>query len=66
MLLYPASDERGRPVYLQIRGQDRSVKAHLRALAISIPQAIAEINDNTAGAVSTMLLEAVEEFVSVA
>jgi hypothetical protein len=35
----------------------------LRALAISIPQAIAEIDDNTAGPVSKMLLEAVEEFV---
>ena len=63
MLLYPASGARGRPAYLQIRGQDRGAKAHLRALAISIPQAIAEINDNTAGPVSKMLLEAVEDFV---
>lgn len=63
LLLYPASKPGERPVYLQIRGRAQVIKADLSALAISIPQAIAEINDAVIGPVSKALLAAVAHFV---
>lgn len=63
LLLYPASKPGERPVYLQIRGRAQVIKADLSALAISIPQAIAEINDAVIGPVSKALLAAIAHFV---
>jgi 5-methylcytosine-specific restriction enzyme subunit McrC len=63
LLLYPSSGQRERQGYLQIRAQDLAVKAQLRALSISIPQAITEIRENTFGPISQVLLEVVDEFI---
>jgi 5-methylcytosine-specific restriction enzyme subunit McrC len=61
VLIYPASEQHSRPTYLQIRGQDRAAKARLHALSISIPDAIAEIDEKIPGPLSKALLEAVEQ-----
>jgi len=63
LLLYPSSKQHERAGYLQIRGQNKEVKAHLRAISISIPEAISEINNDTLGPMSQVLSEAIEEFV---
>jgi 5-methylcytosine-specific restriction enzyme subunit McrC len=63
LLLYPASKPGKRPVHLQIRGREQAIKADLHTMAISIPQAIAEINDSVIGPVSKALLTTVTQFV---
>jgi 5-methylcytosine-specific restriction enzyme subunit McrC len=62
LLLYPSSGQQKQAGYLQIRGQDGRVKAHLQALSIPIPQAAVEIRENEIGSVSRMLSEAIEYF----
>lgn len=59
LLLYPASTQRQRPTYLQISGNGRRAKAHLQAISIPIPQAIAEIRTNTIGPISQLIRDVV-------
>lgn len=63
LLLYPSSGQHDRSSYLQIRSQGHHEKAELQALAISIPQAVAEINTKTIGPTSQLLLDTVEQFI---
>ena len=63
LLVYPTSGLWNQPVYLQIRGHDRTTKAHLQALPISIRQAIIEMNSRTCGPVSETLRVSVEYFI---
>ncbi|MCA9953444.1 MAG: hypothetical protein KC434_01905, partial [Anaerolineales bacterium] len=62
LLLYPSSKPHEHSSYLQIRSPGHQAKAELQALAISIPQAIAEINEKIIGPTSKLLLDAVEQF----
>ena len=61
LLLYPASKQGARSVSLQIRGQEQVVRANLHALAISIPQAIAEIDNHSIGPASAALTELIAQ-----
>jgi 5-methylcytosine-specific restriction enzyme subunit McrC len=63
VLLYPASEPGNQPIYLQIRGHDRTTKAHLQALPISIREAIRELNSRAHGPVSQALRACVEYFI---
>ncbi|MBK8905452.1 MAG: hypothetical protein IPM53_29990 [Anaerolineaceae bacterium] len=61
LLLYPASKKEARSVYLQIRGQTQIIRADLQALAIPIPQALAEIDNNVIGPASAALAEVIAQ-----
>jgi 5-methylcytosine-specific restriction enzyme subunit McrC len=63
LLLYPANPLHGRPLYLHVKGQNQAIQARLYALAVSIPQAIAEMNAGVIGPAGRAVQEVIGQLV---
>jgi 5-methylcytosine-specific restriction enzyme subunit McrC len=61
LLMYPSSTPSTQAVRLRVRSTHTSAAAEIMALGFSIPEALAEIRENSAGPVSKAITEAIQQ-----